>query len=72
MIHVYKVKDNSKVLKISDYMVSNFRSCDKLLTDVQTVSSENKGTTMFDGGVSGNKIEDHTKIRVGSVESRQM
>ena len=51
-------------------MVSNFRSCDKLLTDVQTVSSENKGTTMFDGGVSGNKIEDHTKIRVGSVESR--
>ena len=58
-------------IEASDYMVSNFRSCDKLLTDVQTVSSENKGTTMFDGyGVSGNKIEDHTKIRVGSVESR--
>ena len=58
-------------IEASDYMVSNFHSCDKNLLDVFTVAGENKGVSVVDGyGVSGNKIEDHTKIRIGDVESR--
>ena len=52
-------------------MVSNFHSCDKQLADVFTVAGENKGVSVVDGyGVSGNVIAEHTKIRVGDVESR--
>lgn len=58
-------------IEASDYMVSNFHSCDSKLSDVFTVAGENKGVSVVDGyGVSGNVISEHTKIRVGDVESR--
>jgi hypothetical protein len=58
-------------IEASDYMVSNFHSCDKQLSDVFTVAGENKGVSVVDGyGISGNVVAEHTKIRVGDVESR--
>jgi hypothetical protein len=58
-------------IEASDYMVSNFHSCDAKLGSVFAVAGENKGVSVVDGyGVSGNVIADHTKIRVGETESR--
>jgi hypothetical protein len=58
-------------IEASDYMVSNFYSCDKKLVDVFNRASNNKGVLLKDGyGPSGNVINDHTKIRIGDVKSR--
>ena len=58
-------------IEASDYMVSNFHSCDKKLGNIFTVAGENKGVSVVDGyGVSGNVVSEHTKLRVGEVESR--
>lgn len=58
-------------VEASDYMVSNFYSCDRSLVDVLNKANNNKGVILKDGyGPSGNVINDNSKIRIGDVKSR--
>ena len=62
---------NNNNVEISDYMLTNFRSCDPDLVNILNRATENKGVTVKDGfDVNRNKVDDNTNIRVGSVESR--
>ena len=59
-------------IEASDYMVSNFHSCDAKLGSVFAVAGENKGVSVVDGyGVSGNVIAEHTKLRVEKLKADQ-
>ena len=66
-----QTEKNNQSVEASDYMLTNFRSCDADLVNVLNRATENKGVTVRDGfDVSRNKIDDNSKVRYGSVESR--
>jgi len=66
-----QTEKNNQSVEASDYMLTNFRSCDADLVNVLNRATENKGVTVRDGfDVNKNKIDDNSKVRYGSVESR--
>ena len=66
-----QTEKNNQSVEASDYMLTNFRSCDADLVNVLNRATENKGVTVKDGfDVNKNKIDDNTKVRFGTVESR--
>ena len=66
-----QTEKNNQSVEASDYMLTNFRSCDADLVNVLNRATENKGITVKDGfDVNRNKIDDNTNVRFGAVESR--
>ena len=66
-----QTEKNNQSVEASDYMLTNFRSCDADLVNVLNRATENKGVTVKDGfDVNRNKIDDNTNVRFGAVESR--
>lgn len=62
---------NDQSVNASDYMLSNFRSCDKNFSDVLTRSTDNQGIIIKDGyDVAGKGINESNKLRVGEYKSR--
>jgi hypothetical protein len=62
---------NNQNVEHSDYMLTNFRTCDANLVNILNIATENKGITVKDGyDVNSNKIDDNSNVRYGDVESR--
>ena len=55
-----QTEKNNQSVEASDYMLTNFRSCDADLVNVLNRATENKGVTVKDGfDVNRNKIDDN-------------
>jgi hypothetical protein len=62
---------NNQNVEHSDYLLTNFRTCESNLVNVLNIASENKGVTVRDGyDVNSTKIDDNSNVRFGDVESR--
>ncbi len=62
---------NNQNVEHSDYLLTNFRTCESNLVNVLNIASENKGVTVRDGyDVNSTKIDDNSNVRFGNVESR--
>lgn len=56
---------------VNDYMLSNYASCDCSLSNVLSVSTENRGLTVKDGfGISECNINDDSVLRHGEQKRR--
>ena len=67
----YQTETTEQSVSASDYMLTNFRSCDKDFSNVLSRSTENQGIVISDGyGVASRGVPESSKLRVGEYKSR--
>ena len=67
----YQTEITGQSVSASDYMLTNFRSCDKDFSNVLARSTENQGIVVRDGyDVHNKSIPESSKLRVGEYKSR--
>lgn len=67
----FQTETTEQSISASDYMLTNFHSCDKNFSNVLTRSTENQGIVISDGyDINKKSVAESSKLRVGEYKSR--